>query len=557
MPSALFRCRLVLAPLLLATGIAGCERAPAPPPAAAPAAPSESAAAGRIRADVAALADDHMQGRRTGTPGFDRAAEYVAGRMRALGLRPGGDHGGWFQQVPLLQSQRLREGAALVVDRHGRDIALRFGEQFLPAPGFDAGQETVTAPAVFVGYGIVAPALDHDDLAGLDLHGRIALLYRGAPDTFTQDQRALHGDDADKLAALAQRGAVGAVFVGTAPDEASAPWASVAAAWQRPAMRLRDAEGSPGAGASRLRVVASVAAAAADLLFAEQPRSAAELFLAAQRGTGHGFALPGTLTLSARSRISRVDSRNVVARLPGADPARRAQALVYSAHLDHLGSEVAGSGDRIHNGAIDNALGVAILLETARTLASGPAPARTQVFVATTGEEQGLLGARWFAAHPGAAAPVAALNLDMPVLTAPTRDVVAIGGEHSSLQASLQAAAKALAVPVSPDPYPEEHAFVRGDHYAFVRAGVPTLYLTGGSQASDKARDPVIALRYYLRNCYHRPCDDATQPIRYDDAARLAQLAAGFGRQLDAEASAPQWLRGDPFGQRYGGTVAP
>ncbi len=559
--------------------------ASATPPPAMPVAGSP--AARRIKADVDVLADDRFAGRQTGSRGFDLAADHVAARYRELGLEPAGDDGTWFQRVPLLKSVRARDGARLVVHRNGRDIALRFGDQYLPAAGFDAAQADVTAPAVFVNQGIVAPALHVDDLAGRDLTGKVAVLFRGAPDGFSDDQRALHGGDEDKLRRLAGRGAIGVVFVNSGLDEARVPWATTAAAWDKPQMRLRGEDGAPLHGLPGLRVVATVSAAAADLLFADQPRSAAELAIQASRGQGKGFALPGTLTLSAHSTITSLDARNVVARLPGSDPALAGAPVVTSAHLDHLGIGKAVAGNKagqdvIHHGAIDNALGVAIMLESARTLVgkdvaptdtppgskdlkgtaakdmpSRTVPSRTvsskrpQLFLASTGGEQGALGARWFATHPpGGHVPVADIDFDTPVLTAPTTDVVAIGNAHSSLQAALAAAATHVGVAVSPDPYPEDDAFVRGDHAAFVRSGIPALYLTGGTIAADKTRKPEIALRYYLRNCYQRPCDDADQPIQYDDAARLARLGARVAWLVGNDAKAPRWNAGDAFGVR-------
>lgn len=555
-----------LAALLLFATLAACQReadtaepslsVSAPPPAAAvPLTADEQ----RIAADVNALADDRMEGRETGTRGYDLAAEYAAKRFREIGLQPAGDDGTFFQRVPLLKATREADGAALVVKRGGRDIALRFRDQFLPALDFNAAEHALEAPAVFVGHGVHAPELQYDDFAGLDVRGKIAVLFSGAPSRFDNDRRAFYSASREKLQTLAERGAVGAVFVNTPGDEARTPWARSAENWQRAGMRLRGADGKGLNTFPELRGVANVSASAADLIFADGPQTAAALFQAAQDGTLKGFALPGTLALAARTKIEPVESRNIVAKLPGSDAALAAEHIVYTAHLDHLGigapvKDEKGVEDRIYNGALDNALGVAIMFEAARILhAAKPAPKRSLLFVALTAEEKGLLGAEWFATHPTvpAASLVADINMDMPVLLAPSKDVVPIGIEHSTLKAALDIAAKETGVSLSPDPFPEEVVFVRSDQYAFIRAGIPAVYLDGGTVSADGVRDPKMALRKFLRDHYHQPSDEATLPIAYGDALRLAKLNARIGQLVGDAAERPAWNAGDFFGETF------
>ncbi len=555
--------RPVVAPtllLFLCAGLLACDRTPTgdiAAPAGSAATPAASDAA-RIEADVRALADDAMEGRQTATAGYDRAADYVAARYAEAGLAPGGDGGTYFQAVPLLRATLLADGARFEVRRDGQTIALAFQREFLPRASFHTADAAVQAPAVFVGQAVHAPELDHDDFAGLDLRGKIAVLFGGAPSSFPGTQRAFHASQREKLRHITERGAVGAVFVNTAADEVRMPWARAAGNWDTPTMRLRGPGGAPIDGWPQLQVIAAVSASAADALFAGGDQSAAMLFDAANRGALRGFDLPGTLSLAGRSAIAPVQSRNVVGRLPGSDPALVAEHVVLTAHLDHLGIGAAVKGDRIYNGAIDNALGVAIMLEAARTVrAATPAPLRSLLFVALTGEEQGLLGAEWFATYPTVARAglVANINLDMPVLTAPSSDIVPIGVEHSSLKAVVTAAAAEIGVGVSADPFPEEVVFVRSDQYAFVRAGIPAVYLDGGVVSADGERDPKVALTYFLRNCYHQPCDDADQPIQYGDAARLARLAANIGTRVGNAPARPTWNAGDFFGGRFGGAA--
>jgi Zn-dependent M28 family amino/carboxypeptidase len=231
---------------------------------------------------------------------------------------------------------------------------------------------------------------------------------------------------------------------------------------------------------------------------------------------------------------------------------------VFTAHLDHLGTGEPVDGDRILNGALDNALGVAILLETARELQPEQArPRRSSLFIATAAEEHGLLGARWFVHSPTVprGSLVANFNLDMPVLTAPSTDVVAVGAEHSTLQAVLEQAAADIGVVLTPDPYPEQAMFVRSDQFAFVRAGIPAVYLTGGVTGANRDQDPKRATAWFLRNCYHRPCDQADLPVHYGDAARLARLNARAGRIAGDAPERPRWRPGNFFGDTFGGAA--
>ena len=545
---------LAAASLSLST-LSACQRESAPAATTAkPKAPDTATAEGRIETDVRTLAADDMEGREAGTRGYDKAAVYVETRMRAIGLQPAGDGGTFFQQVPLLKATRERDGAQLAVKHPDRTVALRFQDQFLPALNYDAADAQVSAPAVFVGHGVHAPELQQDDFAGLDVKGKIAVLFPGAPARFDNDRRAFYSSTREKLRTLVERGAVGAVFVNTAQDEARSPWARGAANWNKPGMRLRGGDGKGVDTFPQLRVVANVPAAAADLVFDGSGKLSAELFQAAQDGTLKGFALPAELMLRARTRIETAQSRNVVGKLAGADPALSGEHVAYTAHLDHVGIGAPVDGDAIYNGALDNALGVAVMLEAARELAaSKPASRRSLLFIALTAEEKGLLGAEWFATHPTVPRDslVANINMDMPVLLAPSTDVVPIGVEHSSLKGVLDTAAKDIGVKLSPDPFPEEVVFVRSDQYAFIRAGIPAVYLDGGVVSADGKRDPKLAFTNFLREHYHQPSDEAELPIAYGDAARLARLNARIGRIVGDAAQRPTWNAGDFFGDKF------
>lgn len=519
------------------------------------AATTATPAAARIAADVRTLADDRMEGRATGTRGYALASDHVARRFIDMGLEAGTPDG-FFQRVPLVEARLQREGARFeVVAADGSRRALAFEQAYLPMPDFSGRGEAVEAPAVFVGQAVHAPGLGHDDFAGVDLRGKVAVLLSGAPASFPHAARALHSATREKLANVAARGAVAAVLVGSAADEAGSPWARSAANWERPAMRLRGDDGAALDAFPELKAVARTSAAAADELFAGGDRSAAMLADAARDGRAKPFAMPVRIALATPTTLRPLETRNVVARIGGGDAARAGEAVVITAHLDHLGVGAKVKDDGIHNGALDNALGVSVMLEAARILRAGsPRPARTVLFVATAAEEQGLLGAEWFvraAAGDAGTRIVANLNLDMPVLTAPTTDAVALGAGHSTLDAAVQGGAEETGLALSPDPFPEEVGLVRSDQFAFVRAGIPALYLDAGITAADPERDPKLAALYFMRNCYHQPCDDADQPIQYEDAAKLAKLAAGTARRIADAPEAPRWNPGDIFGERF------
>ncbi|MBZ4037963.1 M28 family peptidase [Novilysobacter selenitireducens] len=501
-----------------------------------------SASAARIRADVQVLADDRMQGRMTGTPGFDHAARYVAVRMQRIGLEPAGDSG-WLQRVPLQQSVAIVERAVVAVRNDGRSTRLQPGRDVLPAPGFEDAVALTDLPMVFAGHGVHAPELGVDDFTGLDLRGKAVLLLGGTPARLEPDLRAYYGATGTKLEALAARGAVAAVFLRTPADEAALPWSRLAEVLARPAMRLAEAP------QTTVRAVLHVHADAVDTLLAGSGRTLAQLAAQADAGALPTFALPNRLDLATASRLQPVESANVVGRLPGSD-ARRAGQVAITAHLDHLGVGVGGD-DRIFNGAVDNALGVAVMLEAARRMAAAPAPARDTLFVALTGEEQGLLGAQAFAQAATDGALVANLNLDMPLLLAPTRDAGVAGVERSELGGHVREAADAMDVALTPDPMAAQGTFVRSDQFAFVRRGVPALYLMGGTDPVRRNDDPAAAAAAFMRERYHRPEDDADSPIAWNDAARLAGLVARTAASVADAPRPPAWRAGDFFGGRF------
>ena len=521
------------------------------PAAAQPPSPDAHSAA-NIRAHMTFLASDLLQGRESGSPGFDIAANYVASQLAQMGLTPAGVDGTYFQPVSLLATRPVDEGRFRIRSRTGQETPLVFGEDIMPGRPFGPAERHVSAPLVFVGYGMVAPERGRDDYKRLDVAGKIVVLLTGAPSGLQSEERAYYASLRTKRAQAARRGAVGVLLLNRPADEAQRPFAEGKRNWQTWAMSWRGPDGAPydvGAGAPLLGQVSLQGAArlfaGAKLTYAEVAKAAAK-----PKGDPPRFALMTTLDATLRTESKLVESRNVVGLLEGSDPILKNEVVVLSAHLDHVGVTAAVDGDAINNGALDNAAGVATTLEAVRTFqVSGTRPRRSILVLTVTAEEKGLLGAEYFARNPnlGGRVIVANVDLDMPVLLYDFTDVVAFGAERSGVGPAVRRAAARVGVALSPDPLPEEGLFTRSDHYRFVEMGIPAVFLMTGFQNGGEAK-----FRRFLATCYHRPCDDLSQPIDYAAGAKFARLNYEIARELADMETRPLWNVGDFFGEKFG-----
>ncbi len=508
-------------------------------------------------ADLRFLADDRLEGRATGTRGHELAALYVAARLEALGLEPAGSDGGFFQQVPL-RSASLIESQSRFELRRGHDQeALRYGEDFVLLPNFHGAQRSVEASIVFAGFCVTAPELKHDDLAGLDVRGRIVACLFGAPRTFPADQRAHYGQAGNKLRALAERGAVGVLVVRQAQAEQVWPWAKLREALRQPSLRWLDRDG-PADTYPGVALLGTLSQGATRRLFAWSGRDFDSTLQSIADGRFQGFDTGVRARARTVSRWSDVRSPNVAALLRGSDPQVSSEVLVLSAHLDHLGRvEGDASGDGIYNGAYDNASGVAGVLALAEAFARAETrPRRSLLFLLVTGEERGLLGSDYFARHPTRAGLVGNINLDGILMLCPSADVIGYGAEHSSLGPALTRAAAAEGLSVSPDPWPEQGVFVRSDHYSFVRQGLPGLMLVPGFKGVSADCDPGARTRDWLARVYHTPKDDLSQAFDLDAGLRLLKVARRLVSDVADAASAAAFLPGDFFGELFAGARA-
>jgi hypothetical protein len=507
--------------------------------------PAEQSAADRVRGHVQFLAADELEGRDTGSHGYAVAARYVAAQFTGLGLRPGGTGGSWYLQVPFRRAShssppqiRLRVGNRTSSLVHGVDIALQ--------PSLLERSRSIDAPLVFAGYGLDEPRLGLDDYAGLDVRGRIVVTLAGSPAGLPTEVAAHL--DAAKPETAARHGAIGQVEI-AADAAAGAPRRF--STLGRPRDDWVDSAGKTGS-APLLRARMAMTTKAAARLFDGAGRSLAGIQAQAKaRLPVRGFALPARLSIRAHGAWHDYSSPEVIGLLPGSDPRLAHEHVVLMAHLDHLGlKEDAKPGeDRIYNGALDNAAGIATMIEAARTFVeSGKPPRRSILFIANTGEERGLLGADYFAAHPTVPIEriVAAVDLDMPLLLYDFTDVVAFGAEHSTVARTVEQAARAMGMKVSPDPMPEQSIFTRSDHYQFVRRGVPAILLFTGYANGGKAQ-----WDQFFARIYHTPRDDLAQPINWKAGARYARLNYEIARRLADADARPLWYRGDYFGDAF------
>lgn len=517
-----------------------------PDPAAAALAAIRPAA---IEAHMRFLADDLLEGRGTGTRGYDLAAHYVANQFRAIGLEPAGERGTFFQTVPFLVARNVPAKSAFVLERGGASRILRVDHDLAIGADYLRDRVEVRAPLVFAGYGVVAPELDYDDYAGLDVRGKIVVALRGAPPRFPNDQRAWHAWGRLKEQRAAERGAVGFFSLSTPRQLERSPWARSLRQSRMPGMRWLDARGHPHAERREIQASGTLGPDAAARVFEGAKVPLAEVFALADSSRPPRFDLPWTARVRVQSQRWNAWSPNVAALLPGSDPRLRDEVVVLTGHLDHLGIGPPVNGDSIYNGACDNASGIAAMIEVARALRAMPrAPRRSILFLPVTGEEKGLQGSEYFTEHPTVRHRIVAnVNLDMYTMLDPLREIVAFGAEHSTLEANVARAAKRLGLAVAPDPRPEEVVFIRSDQFPFVRKGIPAVFADGGGGTpAARERD-----ERWLKERYHMPGDDLSQDLDWEAGAKFARFALALVQDVANADAAPRWKPGDFFGDTF------
>lgn len=496
--------------------------------------------------DIVEIASDANEGRRTGSAGHLRAADYVERRFREIGLAPAGERGSFRQQVPL-EEQTVDYAASSIelVGANGTRVPIAPGRDMIVAAWGAPRPAAVDAPLVFLGYGLHLPEQGYDDFAGVDLRGKIAVVIAGGPATIPAPIKASNRRERARL--LGEAGAVGLITL-TPPGQIEIPWERQMLLARQGDMYLADAA---------LRdtpddfFLASLDPAASERFFADSSHSFAALAAASDASARMpGFGLPFRLKARLVTYRRRLTSPNLVARLEGTDPGLGKEHVVVSAHLDHVGIGPAINGDGIYNGALDDGSGVASVLDLARVLSAGPRPRRSILFLIVTAEEAGLLGSTYFARRPTISPKdlVADLNFDTLLPLWPLTSILAQGDQESSLGDAARAVAARRGLTLVPDPLPNRNSFVRTDQYSFVRAGIPALALKFGFTAGSEA----FRLEHDWRaNRYHAPSDDIHQPgVLPAEAIRLDDYAAELTADIANAPSRPAW-RDDSVFRRF------
>jgi Zn-dependent M28 family amino/carboxypeptidase len=505
--------------------------------------------ADRIREHTKFLSSDLLEGRGVGQRGGDLATEYIATQLALAGAKPAGDNGTYFQRVPLVGIETA-PGASLSAAGAGKTVEFKWADDFVGVSQLQQPDTEFDAEAVFVGHGISAPEFKWDDFKGVDVTGKVLVLFTNEPpsnDPKFFDGRALtyYGRWTYKYEEALRHGARGAIIIHTTPT-ASYGWDVVRSSWGRetPYVKL-------GPNEKALAFAGWITSDAGERLLKLANHSVAELLAASDRPDFKPIDLGIRIRGRLSSKIRELETRNVAAIIPGSDPKLKDEAVIYSAHWDHLGIGEPVKGDKIYNGAIDNATGCAVLLELARVWGSMPQkPRRSALFLAVTAEEGGLRGSEYYGTHPliPPAKTSIALNYDGLYPFGKAKDVVLTGSERTTALPMAQQITKRLGLEIAPDASPEAGHYFRSDHFSFAKAGIPAFSVGAATEFAGKpAGYGSQKHEEYNERDYHQPSDE----FRADWDFTALQQAAQFGYLLGVDvANQPklvEWRAGQQF----------
>ena len=494
-----------------------------------------------IRDVTTTLSSPQFEGRGTGQPGGDRAAQYLADRFAKLGLKPAGENGTYLQAIKFRSAQVMAESSVKI-----GDASLKHGDDYVLLPPLTWDEANATGKIVFIGYGVASPELHRDDFAGVDLKGKIVVVLGGQPDGVDKAAWERATNPQVRGLNIFSRGAI-AMIVGNASTP-SRPYSLIANYLSRRRVSLATQQQAM---PFKIPPVLLVSNAALEKIFAGSGSTYAETLAKAKTGAAVSRELDQTASLALRVKREETTGNNVVGVLEGSDPKLNDEAVVYTAHYDAYGKETDG---RVFPGAADNALGVGTITAVAEAFIKAfPKPAdrprRSIIFLAVTGEEYGLLGAESFASHPTWPLEKIAADINFDgigtEIYGPVKRVVGFGAEHSDLGTIFEDVAVASGTEVTPDPMPEEHAFVRSDHYAFVKHGVPALMLLGGPAGDESVW--IARAKKWMDTDYHSPSDIVKPDWDWTGPQTLARLGMVIGLRVANADAMPAWHATSPF----------
>ena len=550
--------RKLMLVLAATAALAACKREPEAP-AAAPEAATPPAAAHTFTADITqadfadmvkALSSDEFEGRAPGSVGEEKTTAYLEAQMKRIGLQPG-NNGSYFQDVPMVETTADEAATTMTLATAKGDHALKFGTDYVI--GTRTGQTEVKLDAsdmVFVGYGVDAPEQQWNDYAGQDWTGKTVVMFVNDPGFHAKDETLFGGNRMTyygrwtyKFEEAARKGAAAALIVHDTAG-ASYGWDVVKNSWAGPQYDL-PAKDDP---EKRIPLQGWLSAEAARQLFADAGLDLDAAYASAGKRGFKPVPLKAKATVSLKSSITEKTSRNVIGVQPGAT--KPDEAVLYMAHWDHLGKHEGEEGDNIYNGAVDNATGVAGILEIAEAFAhQDPKPARSVVFVAVTLEESGLLGSRYYVAHPTFPMDKIAgvINLDAMSVGGKSRDFVVTGKGNSELEDMLKVYADQQGRVLTEEGNPAGGYYFRSDHFNFAKAGVPALYAKGGNDLLEGGVEAGKAASEEYAKRYHQASDEMHEGWKLDGVVQDLQALYGVGKDLAVEDKWPNWYEGNPF----------
>lgn len=494
---------------------------------------------------IKVLADDKLEGRDTGSRGEREAQKYVVEQLKQSGAEPAGTNS-FYQPVKFVSRHLVEKDCSLALVRDGKHEPLVLGEDAIISTRVRPAPE-VSAPLVFVGYGLKIPEKDYDDFAGLDLKGKIAVIFRGSPAEIPGALASHYQTTAERWKVLRAAGAVGVVSLMN-PAFMDIPWSRISLNRAHPSMDLDYPEFNETEGE---KLDAIINPASAEKIFAGSDHTFAEIAaLGKDRKPLPHFPLTASLEARTHVEVAKVESANIVAKVPGSDPALKDEYVVLSAHLDHIGIGEPINGDRIYNGAMDDGSGSALVLDVAASFKKNPEKLRRSILLLlVTGEEKGLLGSKYFAAHPTVPAKsiVADINVDMFLPIVPLKVLTVHGLAESDLGDRARETAQSLGVKVQADPEPLRNIFIRSDQYNFIRHGVPAVMMDVSFEPGSPEQK---MFKDWLTQRYHAPSDDVNQPVDLAAAAKYEEIVRSLLITVADDPQRPQW-KSQSFFRRY------